>query len=222
MRAQTIAMVLTVPPVPSTAPIYKGTSTTTTDETDTTFSGLDIGTPHPYRLVVLGCYHGSTSAPTATINGTAANRIYATGHECAMFWLRVPTGLTATVVVSATSSLRKAIGLYVAYPRYPLPIDFGTATANTTSDATVTNVQVQAGGFVVMAGGQHATLGAFTTTFGAQSVTEDVDAQLEAAASYSFTSVANVGTSESTATARLAETVSGTKRFAVASWGPCC
>lgn len=218
------------PPVPSTTPVYKGTSTTTTDEATSTFTGIDIGVAHCRRIIILAVYHGVAASCTATVNGIPAYfRAQNTAHEVSLHAFQVPNGTLGTVTVTATASLRKAVAVYVAYPKNHAPTDSGTATANTTTNATVTDLKIEAGGFVVFVGAQHATVGAFTTTFSAgspsagMSVTEDVDAQLEAVASYTMgRSLSTYGTHPSSDTddVVLAETVSGTKRLAAASWGP--
>lgn len=227
---------LGIPRVPALDPIYKGTLTTTTNETTTTWTGVDIGTPHPRRVVVLACYHGVAAAVTGRVNGVDNFvRVQNTAHEVGILIFPCPHGWTASVEVSATSSLRKAVSVYVLYPRSFLPVDSGTATANTTSDATVSNMQARMmwGGISntkagdvascgIYVGAQHATLGTFTTTWvpnpaGAQAtVTEDVDAQLEAAGSYTMGRITKFMVGSELSDLTLAESVSGTKRLAVA------
>ena len=209
------------PPAPVLTPTYLSTQTTTTDETTTTFSGISIGTPHPKRIVVIAGHHGVAAAATATLNGTAHHfRSQNTAHEFSLFMWMVPLGDTADIAVSATSSIRKAFSIYYLYPANPVPTFSGTATAATTTNATIANFKCDYGGSLIYAGGQHATLGAFTTTFSGQTITEDVDAQYESASSYTTGRISDVSVSSSAVTLDLGETVSGTKRLTAASWGP--
>jgi hypothetical protein len=214
-----------LPPVPSRTPIYKTTLTTTTDETTTTWTGVDIGEPHPNRLVILVSYVGAaTATPHPVVNGISAGGFITANNEFNLYAISVKTGTTATVTVSgAGGSARKAVSVYVAYPENHMPLDSGNATANVGTDANVANIKVQAGGFLIYGGGQHATLGAFTTTWngaGGESVTEDVDAQLEATASYTMGRIATILRSDDLGDVNMAEDTSGTKRLVVVSWGP--
>ncbi len=211
-----------IPPVPSVTPIYKTTVSTTTDETTSTFNSVDIGTPHPKRIIILACYHGVAAAATATVNGIDHyHRTQNTAHEFSMFAHYVPNGTTATITVSATSSIRKAVSVYVAYPENPMPLDSGTATANTGTNANVADMKTQASGFLIYSGGQHATLGTFTTTWnGTEAVTEDIDAQLESAASYTMGRITTITTSADLNDVNMAQSTSGTKRLVVTTWGP--
>lgn len=213
-----------VPSAPFSGSQYKTTVTTTTDETTSTFTSIDVGTPHPDRLVVLACHHGVNAAPSgATVAGLAAYLIV-TINEFTVFAVRVPNNVTTTTItVSAASSIRKAVSVYVCYPCNRIPLDFGTGSGTTTTNAVITNLEVQAGGCLIYAGGQHATLGAFTTTWsGVNAVVENVDAQYESASSYTM---GHIQITESTTQSdlTLAETVSGTKRLAAvtfrAPWG---
>lgn len=215
-------VLMPLPKVPSTTPIYKGTSTTTTDETTTTFSGLDIGTEHKKRIIIAACYHGVAASCTATLNGIPSYfRAQNTAHEFSIHAFQVPAGTTGALALSATGSLRKAASLYVAYPQIHAPLDSGTASAGTTTDANVADQKVQAGGFLIYAGGQHATLGTFTTTWnGTDAMTEDVDAQLEGVASYTMGRITQITVSTDLSDVNLAESTSGTKRLVVATFGP--
>lgn len=211
-----------LPPVPSKDPIYKGTSTDTVDQTTSTFNNIDIGVPHPRRVIILACFHGVAAAVTGSVNGNSSwLRAQNTAHESGILAFLVPIGTTATITVSATGSVRKAVSVYVAYPESHIPIDSGTATANTTTNANVANQKVPAGGFVIYAGSQLATLGTFTTTWNANgTLTEDVDAQLEATSSYTHGRVTGITQSSDTGDVGLAESTSGTKRLAVMTFGP--
>ncbi len=206
-------------PVPSTIPIYKSTQTTTTDEDVTTWAGLDIGVPHPQRVVIVAGFIGVSVTSSCTVNGISHTASVGNGtRNSAIYSIPVPNGLLGDVVVTAVGSVRKAMSIYVAYPSSPAIISSGLDSQTLTTDATA-SLRVLVGGFVIYAGSQGATLGAFGTTWsGAESVTEDVDAQLEAASSYTTGSFAV--TAASTSTLTLAETVSGTKHFVAGSFFP--
>lgn len=204
------------------------TGTQTTDETTTSF-GITFpagSPPHPHRLLVLACYHGVAAAATATIQGfgggtggTVCHVIQNTAHEFSIFFIGVPTQDGVRFSLSATSSLRKAVTPFLIYPQNPIPLASGTDSANAATDAVVSNLQVQAGGYVIYNGGQHATLGTFTTTWGGtDSVVESVDAQIEAG-SYTAGYI-QITNSTSTNGVTMAESASGTKRLVAASWGP--
>jgi hypothetical protein len=210
-----------LPPAPVLTPTYVSTQTTTTDETTSTFAGISIGTPHPKRIVVIAGHHGVAAAATGTCNGQAEYfRSQNTAHEFSLLAFFAPVGLTADITVSATGSIRKAFSIYYLYPADHMPIDSGTATATTTNNAQIANLAARARGCLIYAGGQQGTLGAFTTTFTGQTVTEDVDAQYETASSYTTGRISDVSVSSDTVTLDLAETVSGTKRLTAATWGP--
>lgn len=210
-----------LPPVPSTVPIYKTTLTTTTNETTTTWTAVDIGTPHPKRIIVLACWMGVTvTAASSTVNGIPHYTYPRTTlNDFTIMAVRVPNDTTATITASHASSLTKAVAVYVYYPKDHTMLDSGSATGTTTTNATVADQKVQAGGCLIYVGGQNATLGAFTTTWtGPDAVTEDIDAQLEAG-SYTMGNIV-VSVSSDTHDLTLAETVSGTKRLAAMTFGP--
>jgi hypothetical protein len=215
--------IFSLPPVPSTTPVYMGTSTTTTDEATSTFTGVNIGTPHPRRMVILANYHGVAAAHSSTVNGQGFCEAQGLGsQEFSMAAFRIPDGDTATIVITATASLRKAVSVFVIYPERHLSLDRASATANTTTDANAPDIKCQSGGSIIYSGGQHATLGTFTTTWnGSDAVTESVDAQLEAAGSYTAGFIP-ITTSADLNDVNMAESTSGTKRLVVMSHGPPC
>ncbi len=226
-------------PLSSSNP-YLGTQTTTTDETTSTFTGVDIGLPHPLRVIVLAVYHGVAAACTATVAGIDAYfREQNTAHEFSVHAMQVPNGVTADITVSAVGSARKAVSVFAIYPRSHVPVDSGTATANTTTNATVSDLQTIGAAYsysgntfvsvlgaqLIFSGGQNATLGAFTTTFtgGMLVVAESVDAQLEGVASYTAGYGRTNGgfdAASSSGDVTLAETVSGTKRLVAVIFQP--
>lgn len=209
-----------LPKVPSTIPIYKTSVTTTTDETTSTFAGIDIGVAHPKRIVIACVYHGVVGGPTATCNGIPGYRISNAGHEGAVFVFLVPTGTTATITVTMTGSLRKAVSVYIAYPYDPLPLDSGTSSATTTTAAAVNSFKVQKNGFFIYNGVVDAGLVTFSTTWGGgDTPTENVDAQLEAVGSYTAGLCLNTVSSDAS-NFTMSASVSSTKRLVAASWRP--
>lgn len=217
------AILRKLPPVPSATPVYKTTLTTTTNEDTTTWTSVDIGVPHRKRIIVLAAYHGVANILTsATVNGIPhfwqrQNQ----SHEVSLLAVQVPDGETAEITLTGVGSIRKAVAVYVFYPQDHTIIETLQATANTTTNATCSDLKVANRGCAIYVGAQHATLGTFTTTWTAgDAVNEDVDAQLESAASYTMGHI-DVTVSSDTNDLTLAESTSGTKRLAVASWGPC-
>lgn len=219
-RLQTRFSVL--PPVPSATPVYKGSNTTTVNETTSTFTGVDIGVAHPRRIVILAAYLGVAATSSATINGVPCVRMqHSANHEAAIFYARAPDGVTASIEITAVGSLRKAFGTYVAYPRSDIPLMWSAASATGTTDASSGKVRSQAGGFIVYVGDQNIVLGTFITTYSPETVTEDVDAQLEGISSYTWGQISSVSISSDPAkNVNLAASTSGTKRIVGASWGP--
>lgn len=220
-------VIMPLPPVPSLVPIYKTTLTTTTDEATTTWTDVDIGVPHPKRVIILAGCAGVAAAVASNVNGAPGVLHWAgtNGTRSGSFFIqgqRVPMGERASIVVSATSSLRKIIGVYVAYPNQFAPLDTGSVTANTTTDANVANIKAQAGGFLIYAGGQLATLGTFTTTWNGTNgtLTENYDAQTEAATSVTHGFISQFSASSDQDDVNMAESTSGTKQLVVVSWGP--
>jgi hypothetical protein len=209
-------------PVPSLRPVYKETLTTTTDETTTTWADIAIGTAHPSRIVILACMVGADIAMTGTINGVAQiDAATNASRQVGILVFAVPTGTTCTIAVTGTvNSARKAVSVYVAYPRHPMIVgkDADGATGATTTDAVCTAITTEKGGSLIYVGAQAATLGAFTTTWsGVDAVTEDVDAQIEATSSYTTGMIATF-TEAISGNLTLSETVSGTKRLFAASF----
>ena len=221
MLALRVPILRALPPVPSRVALYKTTLTTTTNEDTTTWTGVDIGVPHPKRLIVLAAMGGANAAVTGTVNGYPAGAVFQGATTAwALLVFPVPVDTTATITVTTSGSARKTVGVYVLYPQNHIPLDWGSDSANTTTDANIANLQVQAGGCLIYAGGQVATLGTFTTTWnGVDAVTEDIDAQIEAFGSYTSGRIA-VTESSSASDLNMAESVSGAKRLVAATWGP--
>lgn len=193
---------------------YKTTLTDTADATVSTWNNVDIGVEHPNRIIVVATFVGVSVGVTTLVQG--ADRLFTqriatvciTGHA-------VPSGTSVTITVSATGSIRKAASVYVAYP-YSIWRDSGSVTATTTTNAVVNDLKSVQNGFLIYAGAQLATLGTFTTTWnGTDAVVEDVDAQLEAASSYTMGHINFTEASNDVHDITMAASTSGTKDFAV-------
>lgn len=202
-----------LPKAPFNGCQFKTTLTQTVDETTTTWNSVDIGVEHPNRVVILAILMGVGVDGTSTVNG-AGNNGRARSGTCEITTHKVPTGTSVTVTVTATGSVRKAVGVYVAYPKDTVTRNSGSGTANTTTAATNTPIVAIKNGFLIYIGVQAATLGTFTTTSnGTDAVTEDVDAQIEATSSYTFGHI-NFTESHSNRTLTLTQSTSGTKNLA--------
>jgi hypothetical protein len=210
-----------LPPAPSLVPVYKTTLTTSTNETTTTWNDVDLGEPHPHRVIVLACYHGVSAVPTVVIHGVTAFLFGPAAYEERIAIAQLPNGRTGTISVSATGSLRKAVSVYVAYPhRHFGPEDANATSVSGTSNATIT-MRVCRNGGLIFAGCQQAVVGPFTMTWsGAEAVTENVDADSEATSGYVHGMIPSFLTSQFTSTLTLAETVSGVKRLIALPIGP--
>lgn len=210
---------------PSSTFIYKSPALTdTANKTDGqtySWTGKDIGTAHTNRIVIAGVFSpaggltfdltigGVTATPP--INGTVFNICSAA----------VPTGTTADFVMTVHDAYSRAVICYgIYYPSSATPLGSGSASANGTTNATasVTAAKQATNGLLIAFGGQEAIVGDFTWSWsGADSLTEHVDTTIESASSYSMVSLQF--TTVGTQTLTMAESVSGTKKFAYATWG---
>lgn len=206
-----------LPPKPFVGAQYVDTQTTTTNETTTTFSGFDIGQAHPFRVVCVFSYVGVAIGITVLVNGLTTS--FVRQDELIVAWVKVPSGLTADIEISAVGSTRKFCAVYILYPDSHMPLVKGTVSAAGTNDAIFTNSPVAAGGCFLYACSQ-GVLGSFTTTWTeADAVVEDRDSQLEASSSFTCGHI-NITESSNTNTLTIAESTSGVKRAARVTWGP--
>jgi hypothetical protein len=197
--------------------IYKGTLTTTADEDTTTWLLVDIGAPHPDRVVVLGVYSGGTGVFTVFVNGDAPSSFSESSFSgVAVF--PVPSGTTATIAVTASLSQRKAVSVWVAYPKTAAPLDSGASLATAMSDVTISDVQVQAGGEIFFACSENITaVETFTVAWtGPDSPIIDVNASIESFSSYIMGRVQVTADSELD-DLTVSVTNGGAKRLAVVS-----
>lgn len=194
---------------------YNTTLTDTANATLSTWDNVDIGTEHPNRIIIIAAFVGvSAAVPVVTVHGVD-RLIFKRVNSVSVSIHPVPTGTSVTIAVSATSSLRKAVSVYVAYPS-SIQNDGSTSSTATTTNAVVSDIKSMTNGFLVYVGAQLATLGTFTTTWnGTDAVTEDVDAQLEAASSYTMGHINFTEGSNDLHDITLATSASGTKDFSV-------
>lgn len=189
---------------------YKTTLTDTANATLSTWDAVDIGIEHPNRVVIVASFFGVSVLPTVLVGGMEKFHIQRTA-TVSISMHRVPCGTTCTITVSAASSIRKAASIYVAYP-YGIWRDGAGATATTTSNAVISDIKYLTNSFLIYCAAQLSTLGTFTTTWnGTDAVTEDVDAQLEAASSYTMGHINFTEASNDTHDLTLASSASGTK-----------
>lgn len=196
---------------------YMETLTTTVNESETTWAAVDIGEAHADRVVILAIYGGGTSAQTGTVGGVSPTSAVQNTKFVGIMSFAVPTGATADIVVNAASAPRKAVAVYVAYPTSATMVSSDDDSAAGTTDVVAASLTANAGGFLIYAGAQNAFLGTFSTTWGgADAVSEDVDAQIEAVASYTM---GHINFTESTtASLTMAESTSGTKHIYAATF----
>lgn len=111
-----------------------------------TYTAQSIGTADPTRIVVVDVVGIAGAISTVTIGGATASHsatcsaINSSGTTSDIWYLAVPTGTTATIVVTYTASaLRNAIGVYSVIGTSAAFSTCGAATANgTTVAATAT------------------------------------------------------------------------------------
>lgn len=225
MISPAFSMILNpMPPVPSLIPVPKTTLVTTTDEDTTLFPAVDIGVPHPKRVVFLAAHPGGsvTVSTAATVNGIqpiARTSI----SQVIILAFAVPCGLTANVSFTHPGSGRKVVSVSVAYPKSPFPIDSAGALAGTTSPAIATDLKVTPNGFVLYAGYSATTANTLTVTWSGPDAVPapDYHAVPEAASATIITGtipLITVGSDLDDVT--ITALLSGTKAIIAASWGP--
>src|SRR5690349_19922485 len=116
-------------PQPQVNPLtyaYASSAGNSSTLTTYTFSSQAIGTAAPTRRVLVGLYSGNTTAlrtiSSVTIGGSAASLLAQDTHSSTIFineafyWLSVPTGTTANVVLTFSGSqLQAGIAVWAVY-----------------------------------------------------------------------------------------------------------
>lgn len=173
---------------------YLQSDNSTVDASTYTFSSENLGTPDPYRYIILTIESRKTGALTTitsvTIAGITAaiavqqNVITSNTTVCGIAIAAVPTGSSGDIVVNfGATMVRCVINVYRATRLRSLTAN---DTKSSTDNAPTCNLGIQARGFAV--GG---ALSATSTSATWTGLTEDYDAQVEAntmtSASASFT-----------------------------------
>lgn len=131
---------------------YQSANSSPSNLTTYTFAGQAIGTAAPDRYIFVSAHTdvGGASPTVVTVGGINATLIQA-NDGVGIFMALVPTGTTATIVVTfSTSCNRCAIGVWSATGLSRVtPIDSSKATGTGVSGAT--NVIVNHGGAVIAA-----------------------------------------------------------------------
>lgn len=204
---------------------YGGDTTNVATGASYTFAGVNLGISDAKRLIVVGVHTGSFDHDLVTVAGNNASAVGTAANTVAGFWrlwsYQLGAGVTSgdiTVRSAGTSITRCGIGVWALYPTSATPRDSGNDNASSTTDAVVPDLDVASGGTVIWFGGQQSVVDGVTVTWnGTDSVTQDFQNTLEAAARIAGGRIAITETN-STRDLTLAETTSGTKVLVAASW----
>jgi hypothetical protein len=132
---------------------YRSSVADTTDSSTHTFLAVDIGTAAAGRFVVIGTSSGRGVPHTVTgvtIGGNAASVIVqrANSESTVSLWgLVVPTGTTATVVVTTSASVGRVI--IGSWANYDLISTTAQATNNAITDPATLNLNTTTGGIII-------------------------------------------------------------------------
>lgn len=124
------------------------------DGTTYTFATTPIGTAATNRYIVLGVTLNATSITSVTIDSgggaVAANLLHSTAGGALAFAniyiLSVPTGTTATIVVTVVGGFRCGVGVWAVYNCLATAADTATANADNTMSDTI---NCPAGGAII-------------------------------------------------------------------------
>lgn len=178
---------------------FRAAYTNNTGLTTYTFSSCDLGTPNPARMnvVAVAAWAVGQSVSSVTIDGVAATSVgsaVAFDNTRISIWYAPSTANpTGDVVVTFTgAAVNCAVGVYAGYPASQTPVDVVNATG---SGATLvlTDLAKTSGGFTILAGHKVANGTATYTQNGAETITEDADANL-GSATYNYGSHINTAT----------------------------
>jgi hypothetical protein len=135
---------------------YIGFAADFSNATIYTFTDEDIGSEAASRIVVVACHSdgGNVTLSSVTIGGNAASLITTGGTQprCALAYLVVPTGTTATIVVTWSGGVtRSRIDVWsLKGMGSSTPIDTDAPATATTTTSTVT-LDLPTGSFGVAA-----------------------------------------------------------------------
>ncbi len=204
---------------------YKTTLTDTTNVSiggTYTFTAVDIGTASANRVVVVGQVAPSGTNNTITVGGTSCTLIVKNG-AASLYAAKVASGATADIIVTVASAScsRIALPVWVGYTSdIATGLDSGATNAGTTSSAVVSDIEVAPGGFLCAVGTQFNTSGSTLSGSwsGTDSITENVDSELEGTSIYGGYLIASTTQSSTTGDFTLTASLSGSKQAAVVSF----
>lgn len=162
---------------------YAGVTTATKSGSQFTYTNAPIGTAVADRLVVVALHttEGLNAVSSATIGGISAtvhaNPASANGCNVTFISASVPTGTTATIVVTMTGAVAGFNSVAETYSLTNLSSttatgSVGSATASSVSSRTGT-LAVSAGGVVILAGCQYAVSSTTCVLTATDTVTTD-------------------------------------------------
>lgn len=145
---------------------YNGTASATVTASTFTFTPFPLGTAAANRKVIIGVvYNSATAVNSVTVGGTSATQIASNG-ACSFWVLDVPTGTTATIVVTMASAI---VGCAIAgWAAYGLRTSTAVGSGSATATATVHTLDATAfqGGVVVGVSAQTTAVLSTTTWSG--------------------------------------------------------
>lgn len=126
---------------------YIGTTVNTTNLTNYTFSGVDIGVASDDRMVVV-CAITNYARSSITIGGVSATFI--SGGNCSIAYLKVATGTTADIVVNtAGTNANCRIFVYTVQVLGEVPLDTAIGYGNPVSSLTLSDIETRPYGCVI-------------------------------------------------------------------------
>lgn len=156
---------------------FIGITTNITAGATATYTSASIGTADPTRIVVIAIASGITAgnavtgvtlAGSACTHATSTNNGSGAGASCDIWYIAVPTGTSANIVITwAGSETRSAIAVYTVIGSvggFSVGSSSNSATGVTTLSSTAT---IPAGGCAISVLSIHASATAGTITNGA-------------------------------------------------------
>lgn len=172
-----------------------------------------LGPADPNRYIVV-TYCANDTCNSMTIGGIAATKIAGTGTQVQIWMARVPTGTSASIVLSTGLVTGVAIEVYSLIASAPLNNIAADATSDTTS-TTTGSVNVPQNGCALAVA--HANSSS-TLNFTGGGLTQDASTSISAGAIN--LGVASAHGSFGAAQSPLTVTDSATSEIVMASWGP--
>lgn len=161
---------------------YKGQTEQGASSSPYTFAACDIGSADATRVVIVAVYYwagGSINITGVTVGGISATLRQAGGANftCALYSAAVPTGATASVVVTTNvSAAGIGIGWWTSVNQSDAaPTDVQVVDDTTNDNPLTLSINVPANGFVVAASTFERLGGGVTVTWGGTGITERFD-----------------------------------------------